>query len=59
MLEPKKDIVPTVSVLIIAAKMSPGLEGAIATLGFLAPFTFEEWTNKKAFLSYVTEVLTP
>ena len=35
------------------------LIGAIATLGFLAPFTFEEWTNKKAFLSYVTEVLTP
>ena len=30
--------------------------GAIATTGFLAPFTFEGWTNKEAFLTYVTQV---
>ena len=30
--------------------------GAIATNGFLAPFTFEGWTNKEAFLTYVTQV---
>lgn len=35
------------------------LIGAVATLGFLAPFTFEGWTNKEAFLTYVTEVLAP
>jgi len=33
--------------------------GAIATSGFLAPFTFEGWTNKEAFLTYVTQVLVP
>ena len=33
--------------------------GAIATTGFLAPFTFEGWTNKEAFLTYVTQVLVP
>ena len=33
--------------------------GAIATNGFLAPFTFEGWTNKEAFLTYVTQVLVP
>lgn len=35
------------------------LIGVSATLGFLAPFTFEGWTNKEAFLTYVTEVLAP
>jgi transposase len=35
------------------------LIGAIATKGFLAPFTFEGWTNQEAFLTYVREVLTP
>ncbi len=35
------------------------LIGALATSGILAPFTFEGWTNKEAFLTYVTEVLTP
>ena len=35
------------------------LIGANATSGFLAPFTFEGWTNKEAFLTYVTEVLIP
>jgi transposase len=35
------------------------LIGAIATKGFLAPFTFEGWTNKEAFLTYVTEILIP
>lgn len=34
------------------------LIGAIATKGFLAPFTFEGWTNQEAFLTYVREVLT-
>ena len=33
--------------------------GAISTTGFLAPFTFEGWTNKEAFLTYVTQVLVP
>ncbi|MBE9019173.1 transposase [Chroococcidiopsidales cyanobacterium LEGE 13417] len=33
--------------------------GAIATSGFLAPFTFECWTNQEAFLTYVTQVLVP
>lgn len=33
--------------------------GAIATTGFLAPFTFEGWTNQEAFLTYVTQVLVP
>ena len=33
--------------------------GAITTSGFLAPFTFEGWTNKAAFLTYVTQVLVP
>ncbi len=33
--------------------------GAIATTGFLAPFTFEGWTNKEAFLTYITQVLVP
>ena len=33
--------------------------GAIAATGFLAPFTFEGWTNKEAFLTYVTQVLVP
>jgi transposase len=33
--------------------------GAIATTGVLAPFTFEGWTNKEAFLTYVTQVLVP
>lgn len=32
------------------------LIGEIATTGFLAPFTFEGWTNKEAFLTYVTQV---
>ncbi len=35
------------------------LIGALALSGFLAPFTFEGWTNKEAFITYVTEVLTP
>ena len=34
------------------------LIGALATKGFLAPFTFEGWTNQEAFLTYVREVLT-
>jgi transposase len=33
--------------------------GAIATTGFFAPFTFEGWTDKEAFLTYVTQVLVP
>ena len=33
--------------------------GAISTTGFLAPFTFEGWTDKEAFLTYVTQVLVP
>jgi transposase len=33
--------------------------GAIATTIFLAPFTFEGWTNQDAFLTYVTQVLVP
>lgn len=33
--------------------------GAIATTGFLAPFTFEGWTNQEAFLTYVKQVLVP
>ena len=33
--------------------------GAITTNGFLAPFTFEGWTNQEAFLTYVTQVLVP
>jgi transposase len=33
--------------------------GAIATTGFLAPFTFVGWTNQAAFLTYVTQVLVP
>lgn len=33
--------------------------GAIATTGFLAPFTFEGWTNQEAFLTYITQVLVP
>ena len=33
--------------------------GAIATTGFFAPFTFEGWTNKEAFLTYITQVLVP
>ncbi|WNN92181.1 transposase [Gloeocapsopsis dulcis] len=33
--------------------------GAIATTGFLAPFTFEGWTNQEAFLTCVTQVLVP
>lgn len=35
------------------------LVGAIAMSGFLAAMTFEGWTNKEAFLTYVTQVLTP
>lgn len=35
------------------------LIGALALSGFLAPFTFEGWTNKEAFITYITEVLTP
>jgi transposase len=35
------------------------LIGAIATSGFLAPFTFQGWTDKEAFLTYVKEVLLP
>ncbi len=35
------------------------LIGAIATSGLLASFTFEGWTNKDAFLTYVKEVLVP
>ena len=33
--------------------------GAIATTGFFAPFTFEGWTDKEAFFTYVTQVLVP
>lgn len=33
------------------------LIGAICVQAFLAPFTFEGWTNKDAFLTYVKEVL--
>lgn len=32
------------------------LIGAIATTGVLAPFIFEGWTDKEAFLTYVTQV---
>lgn len=35
------------------------LIGAIALSGFLAPFTFEGWTDKDAFLIYVKEILVP
>jgi hypothetical protein len=35
------------------------LIGAIARSGFLAPFTFEGWTDREAFITYVREVLTP
>lgn len=35
------------------------LIGAIAIKGFLAPFTFEGWTNKESFLIYITKVLLP
>lgn len=35
------------------------LIGAIASSGLLASFTFEGWTNKDAFLTYVKEVLVP
>lgn len=35
------------------------LVGAIAISGFLASLTFEGWTNKDAFLTYVTQVLVP
>jgi transposase len=35
------------------------LIGAIALSGLLASFTFEGWTNKDAFLTYVTQVLVP
>lgn len=35
------------------------LIGANATSGFLAPFPFEGWTNKEAFLTYRKEVLLP
>ena len=35
------------------------LIGARATTGFLAPFTFEGWTNKEAFLTYIKAVLVP
>jgi transposase len=33
--------------------------GAIATSGFFAPFTFEGWTDREAFFTYVTQVLVP
>jgi len=33
--------------------------GAIATTGVLDPFPVEGWTNKEAFLTYVTQVLVP
>src|SRR4028119_583399 len=33
--------------------------GAIAISGLLASLTFEGWTNKEAFLTYVKEVLVP
>ncbi len=35
------------------------LIGAIAISGLLASLTFEGWTNKEAFLTYVKEVLVP
>jgi len=35
------------------------LIGALALSGLLASFTFEGWTNKDAFLTYVTKVLVP
>ena len=35
------------------------LIGAISVQAFLAPFTFEGWTNQEAFLTYVTQVLVP
>lgn len=35
------------------------LIGAITLSGFMAPFTFEGWTDKNAFLFYVKEVLVP
>lgn len=35
------------------------LIGAISLNTFLAPFTFEGWTNQEAFLTYVTKVLVP
>jgi len=35
------------------------LIGAISVSAFLAPFTFEGWTNQEAFLTYITEVLVP
>lgn len=35
------------------------LIGAIATSGFLAPFIFQGWTNKEAFLTYIKEILLP
>lgn len=35
------------------------LIGAITTLGFLASFTFEGWTDKDAFLTYITKILVP
>jgi transposase len=35
------------------------LIGAISLSGLLASFTFEGWTNKDAFLTYVREVLVP
>ena len=35
------------------------LIGAITMSGLLASFTFQGWTNKDAFLTYVTSVLVP
>ena len=35
------------------------LIGAICVDAFLAPFTFEGWTNREAFMTYVTKVLVP
>ena len=35
------------------------LIGALAISGLLASLTFEGWTNKEAFLTYVKEVLVP
>ncbi len=35
------------------------LIGAISLKAFLAPFTFEGWTNQEAFLTYVRKVLVP
>lgn len=35
------------------------LIGAISLDAFLAPFTFEGWTNQEAFLTYITKVLVP